>query len=170
MDIVAFAEQFLGKLEELSAKFSPDYNAPQKRTGPMGAAVEASSRKATVRIVEVTLKDLRGGVVAKTKLSRTEPALTKLKNEASQMLGCPIDCVVLVQQGQVLSDGRVEEVAAIASSTPVYVFDSREWKPRGLLYSDTFKADLISLLEKHNAPGPDKLAMRFIETLPQWLE
>lgn len=169
MDIIVFAEQFLGKLEKLPAKYSSDYNAPQKRTESMSSMTSASSRKATVRIVEVTLKDLRGGAVTKTKLSRTEPALTKLRNEAGQMLNCPIHRVVLVQQGRVLSDEHVEEVAALASSASVYAFDNNEWKQRGL-FSDAFKSDLISLLKKYNAPGPDKLALRFIESLPQWLE
>lgn len=166
MDIVSFAEQFLDKLEKLPPKYSPEYNAPPRRVAPTGTAVAGSSRKASVRVVEVALKDLQRGVVVRTRLSRTEPTLGKLRREASQMLSCPMDCVRLVQQGRVLGDEHVEDVAALAASVPVYVFDSREWQQRGL-HDGALKADLVALLDRYHVPEPDKLATQFIKDLWQ---
>lgn len=167
MDIVSFAEQFLGKLDKLPSKYSLDYNAPQKQADTAGTAAPGASRRAAVRIAEVTLKDLRGCAAVRTKLSRTEPTLAKLRNEASQMLSCPVDSVSMVQQGRLLRDEHAEEVATLAPSAPVYVFDSREWRQKGL-YSAAFKTDLINLLKRYNTPSPDSLASQFIASLPQW--
>ncbi len=155
-EIHTFAKQFLERLASLPIKYGIDYNAPQGQgvskgqSTSKGASSASRSAKATVQVMEIALKSITKGITATGRISRTEPTLQRLRQMAANLLDCPLEAVVLVQNGRVQQLNDVS--AVVASSQPVYIFDNREWTGAnsGDLNIGQLRGDLRAVLSKHH--------------------
>lgn len=188
MSAVQFATDFRAKIAKLPILYASNYNGNVSKWVPPVNAVDAISvsNKPAVSMIQVTLRhlDVPTGEIREiqTRLSRTEKSITRVLQEASELVHCEASDVVLILDGRVLSYSSIAEVErsvallitnSSSKNFPLFVFSRRNISSAAsaktgsqskvvmtLADREDFLRDLTALLAAHSHPDPTETALK----------